>query len=111
CQQRLRDAGSADYPQWFVQEVRRFYPFFPAAAAVVKQDFVWQGYTFPEGRRVMLDLYGTNHDPRAWESPETFSPERFSAWPDSPFTLIPQGGGDHFSGHRCAGEWMTIELM
>ena len=30
-----------------MQEVRRFYPFFPFAAATVRQDFDWQGYHFP----------------------------------------------------------------
>jgi len=29
----------------------------------------------------------------------------------SPFNLIPQGGGDHYKNHRCAGEWITINLM
>ena len=24
---------------------------------------------------------------------------------------LPGGGGDHHSGHRCAGEWLTIALM
>lgn len=28
-----------------------------------------------------------------------------------PFYLIPQGGGDYNTGHRCAGEWITIEIM
>jgi fatty-acid peroxygenase len=24
---------------------------------------------------------------------------------------VPQGGGDHYEGHRCPGEWITIDLM
>lgn len=95
----------------FVQEVRRFYPFFPAVAALVKKDFEWQGYRFPQETRVLLDLYGTNHDPRVWDRPETFHPDRFQNWSSSAFDFIPQGGGDHLSNHRCAGEWVTIELM
>ena len=95
----------------FVQEVRRFYPFFPAVAARVRRDFEWNGYPFPQGRRVMLDLYGTDHDARTWEAPEAFSPNRFRRWDGSPFTFIPQGGGDHFQNHRCAGEWITIAIM
>ncbi len=59
----------------------------------------------------ILDLYGTNHDPRLWERPEEFRPERFRQWNGSAFNFIPQGGGDHHSGHRCPGEWITIELM
>ena len=28
-----------------------------------------------------------------------------------PLQLHPAGGGDYFMGHRCAGEWVTIEIM
>lgn len=94
-----------------MQEVRRFYSFFPAVAARVRRGFEWHGYRFPRGGRVILDLYGTNHDPRSWEAPEEFRPKRFLEWDGSPFNLIPQGGGDHDLGHRCAGEWVTIALM
>jgi len=95
----------------FVQEVCRFYPFFPSVIALVPDDFEWCGYRFPRGRRVILDLYGTNHHPQTWDAPETFRPERFQDWKPSAFNFIPQGGGDHYTGHRCAGEWITIELM
>ena len=109
-QQRLR-ADEADYAELFVQEVRRFYPFFPSAVARTRDAFEWNGYPFPAGRSVMLDLNGTNHDPRAWDAPGEFRPERFRQWDGSPFNFIPQGGGDHRVHHRCAGEWITIELM
>lgn len=94
----------------FVQEVRRYYPFFPFVAAKVKKPFEWQGYSFPKGRKVLLDLYATNHDENTWADPGTFSPERFKDWDRSPFNFVPQGGGEHSENHRCAGEWATIEL-
>ncbi len=99
------------YAQMFIQEVRRFYPFFPFVMALVKKDFTWRGYNFEEGTLTLLDLYGTNHDPEIWKKPEVFNPERFAEWEGSPFSFIPQGGGDYFMGHRCAGEWVTIEIM
>lgn len=40
-----------------------------------------------------------------------FLPECFGEWIESPFDLIPQDGGDHQTGHRCAREWITIETM
>lgn len=95
----------------FVHEVRRYYPFFPAVAGRVRRGFTWRDIVFAEGTRVMLDLYGTNHDPRLWPDPDQFRPERFIGWPGDPFSLIPQGGGDVATGHRCPGELMTIELM
>ena len=109
CRHKLQADDESLEP--FVQEVRRFYPFFPAVMARVRRDFEWNGYRFPRGRRVMLDLYGTNRDPRAWDAPEEFRPERFHHWGGSPFDFIPQGGGDHDLNHRCPGEWITIELL
>lgn len=55
--------------------------------------------------------YGMLHDPKLWEAPIEFHPERFKNWDGNPFTLIPQGGGEHLHGHRCAGEWLTMESM
>jgi fatty-acid peroxygenase len=104
----LRDEA---YLEPFVHEVRRFYPFFPAAVARVRRTFTWHKVEFHDGERVMLDLYGTNHDPALWPEPEEFRPQRFVGWQVNPYTLIPQGGGDIATGHRCPGERLTIELM
>jgi len=108
---RARVAYGETDSTWFVQEVRRFYPFFPVTAARVKQDFEWDGFAFEQGTLVLLDLYGTNHDPALWTEPEQFNPDRFKGWTESPFTFIPQGGGDVDFGHRCAGEHVTIAIM
>lgn len=104
-------ASPADALERFVQEVRRLYPFFPAVPAVVREDFEWNGHRLRAGTRTLLDLYGIDHDPRIWESPDAFRPDRFGEWKENPWDLVPQGGGDHERGHRCAGEWVTIALM
>jgi len=107
--ERLRhDAG---YVPPFVQEVRRYYPFFPAVVARVRKDFQWAGVKFERGQRVLLDLYGTNHDARIWAEPETFNPERFLQKTPDEYEFVPQGGGDIQIGHRCPGENLTIALM
>jgi fatty-acid peroxygenase len=94
----------------FVQEARRFYPFFPSAVARVQKDFEWKGYRFPSGTRTMLDLYGTNHDSRAWDAPGEFRPERFRRWDGSPFNFIPGWWRSH-DGPPLPGEWITLEIM
>lgn len=108
--EKLR-AGKEGYQQMFVQEVRRYYPFFPFQAAKVKENFDWKGISFKKGTLVLLDFYGTNHDPKLWDNPEQFNPERFFEWEESPFSFLPQGGGDYMMGHRCPGEWITIRVM
>ncbi|MGF7535848.1 cytochrome P450 [Bacillus mexicanus] len=108
--ERLR-SGSSREREIFVQEVRRYYPFGPFLGAIVKKDFEWNHCEFKKGTSVLLDVYGTNHDPRLWDNPDEFRPERFEKWEENPFALIPQGGGHAEKGHRCPGEGITIEVM
>jgi len=95
----------------FVQEVRRFYPFFPAVVARTRREFEWKGHRFPAGRRTMLDLFGTNHDARYWQAPAKFRPERFLDDRPGPFSFVPQGGSTVRGNHRCPGEGITRALM
>ncbi|GAA0364187.1 cytochrome P450 [Alkalibacterium iburiense] len=104
------------YLHMFIQEIRRYYPFFPFNAAITRKDFVWQDYQFEKDTMVVLDFYGTNHDYRIWDNPDKFDPERFTNWHTSPsdevqMKLVAQGGGDYYKGHRCPGEWNTIRAM
>lgn len=104
-------AGDEAYLNMFVQEVRRYYPFFPAVGGRALHDFEWRGMQVAKGTWVLLDLYGTDHHPDLWGDPDVFRPERFARRESSGFDLIPQGGGDHHAGHRCAGESATTDLM
>lgn len=106
-----RVAADEAYREAFVQEVRRFYPFFPAVTGIAEKAFFWQGHRFERGDQFVLDLYGTDHDANRWEDARDFRPERFLGWTDNAFDFIPQGGGSHASGHRCPGEWLTIAVM
>ena len=104
-------SGSATDSEWFVHEVRRYYPFTPLLGARVRQAFEWGGYQFKKGQLVLLDVHGIDHDARQWQNPQEFRPERFKDWDGSAFNFIPQGGSDHYTNHRCAGEWLTIAAM
>lgn len=105
----LRHGGQGELEQ-FVDEVRRFYPFVPMVVARVREGFTWRGFAFPRGRRVLLDLYATNHDVRLWTDPQRFRPERFAEGSPGAYGLIPQGPGDYARNHRCAGEAVTRTL-
>lgn len=103
-----RRDGSDDVP--FIQEVRRYYPFFPAVAAGRERGLRLGGHHFVKGRRVLFDIYGTNRDPPAWQRPDEFDPSRFVDWDGDPYTSVPQGGGDP-GEHRCPGEPIAVKLM
>src|SRR5699024_934520 len=109
--EKLINDHDEKYSQMFTQEVRRYYPFGPFLGAKVKKDSEWKGFFFKKDTLVLLDVYGINHSPDIWENPNTFWPEGFHEWEGSPFNFVPQGGGDYHDGHRCAGEWITVELM
>ncbi|MFJ3202500.1 cytochrome P450 [Streptomyces sp. NPDC086989] len=110
----LRAGTAGSYAEAFAHEVRRFYPFAPFVAGLAAQDLTWQGAHVPQGALVLLDLYGQNHDPALWEDPYRFDPRRFTG-PEGPKDslddLVPQGGGDPASGHRCPGEDITVTAL
>ena len=115
-EQLRKESIDGDYYENFVQEVRRYYPFFPFNAGMARKDFLWNGYAFEKDTMIVFDYYGTSHDERLWENPETFNPDRFEDWEVSPtdqvqFKLVAQGGGDYLNGHRCPGEWNVVEAM
>ena len=95
----------------FVQEVRRFSPFFPTVAGRVQEPFTWHGHDFSQDDWVLLDLFATNYDDRLWDRPKKFDPTRFRDWDGDANSLIPQGAGEVDTGHRCPGERATIALM
>lgn len=103
--------GDDEFTERFANEIRRYYPIGPFVGAKVKKGFQWKGYFLPKGALMLLDIYGTNHDERYWEKPHEFWPDNFLHWSKSPFDFIPQGGGEYLENHRCAGEWITVELV
>ncbi|GER23104.1 cytochrome P450 [Zafaria cholistanensis] len=94
----------------FAQEVRRTTPFFPAAGGLAAREFQWDGETVAPGTRVMVDLYGTNLDPRLWKAPRAFDPDRFRGGACAS-ALVPQGTGDPLASHRCPGEDTALALV
>jgi len=96
----------------FAQEVRRLSPFVPLLAAVTTRPTMYAGTAVPQGRRVLLDVVGTNRDHTCWDEPHAFDPSRFlgtgEEWSDH---FVPQGGGRPETGHRCPGELVTVGLL
>lgn len=106
----FRNGGDDDLER-FAEEVRRSSPFFPFVGARVKEDIEWRGHALPKGQWLLLDLYGTTHDPQLFPRPQEFDPERQMSWRDQGFDFIPQGAGPVATTHRCPGEMITVELM
>ncbi|MGX1478517.1 UNVERIFIED_CONTAM: fatty-acid peroxygenase [Streptomyces canus] len=108
--ERLRE-DDPSYAVAFAHELRRFYPFAPFLGGRAVTDLEWRGEPIPSGTLILLDLYGQNHDPALWDEPYAFHPDRFLDRQPHRDELVPQGGGDRTTGHRCPGEDITIALL
>ncbi|MGW0389997.1 cytochrome P450 [Streptomyces sp. NPDC003042] len=108
--ERLR-ADDGAYARAFAHEVRRFYPFAPFVGGLAARDLEFQGEKIREGTMVLLDVYGHHHDPELWPEPYHFDPRRFLGREPDRDELIPQGGGDARTGHRCPGEDIAVSVL
>jgi len=64
------------------------------------------GVTIPEGAQVLMNMYSIHHDPRFWDSPDEFVPDRFLPLEDgSPSPAMTSNAFVPFGvGHRaCPG--------
>ncbi|RBY97984.1 cytochrome P450 [Blastococcus sp. TF02-8] len=104
-------SGDPAFAEAWAHEVRRFYPFAPFIGGRAPQRLEFDGESIPENAMVLLDLYGQNHDPALWDTPYAFRPERFVDREIGEFELVPQGGGDPRTNHRCPGEQITVALL
>ncbi|WP_265502860.1 cytochrome P450 [Paracoccus beibuensis] len=106
----LRGAKDRVYER-FAEEVRRLYPFFPVIGGIALCDIDWNGHHFAKGDWVLLDLHGTDHDPRRFPEPGAFDPDRAPSWRDQGYDFVPQGGGRTAESHRCPGEQLTVATI
>jgi fatty-acid peroxygenase len=108
-------SGEPAFAEAFAHEVRRFYPFAPFIGGRSPREVEWDGETVPAGSMVLLDLWGTDHDPQLFPEPYAFRPQRFLAGDAvreiGAWELVPQGAGDPRTGHRCPGEDVTVALL
>jgi cytochrome P450 len=98
-----------------IREAKRIVPLVPLAFGRARRAFACGGYDVPEGWTVYLALHLNNHDPRVFQSPHTFDPDRFSGAraedQQHPMAFIPQGAGPP-TGHQCLGlQYSTILVL
>ncbi|WP_200876412.1 cytochrome P450 [Amycolatopsis rifamycinica] len=108
--ERLR-SGDVAYAEAFTHELRRFYPFAPFIGGRAVKTLTWNGDRIPKHAMVLLDLWGQNHDAELWGDPYTLRPERFLGHDIGAYELVPQGGGDPHTNHRCPGEPFSIGIV
>jgi cytochrome P450 len=91
--------GGERYATAVVNETLRVRPVVPIVARMLTEDFELAGRRLPAGTRVMPSIYLTNRNPRVYDAPSEFHPERFLEDTPDTFSWIPFGGGIR----RCIG--------
>ncbi|MBD0716065.1 hypothetical protein BU196_19210 [Streptomyces sp. CBMA370] len=83
------------YTHAFVREVLRVYPPAWLLGRDAVTDLTLGGYDIPAGTAVMVSPYLLHHDPRHWDAPDRFSPERWlnDAPPHTPHSYLPFASG------------------
>jgi cytochrome P450 len=102
-----RGAGGDDYMQAVISETLRVRPVVPLVVRVLRAPLRVGARELPAGTRVVPSIYLTNRNPRVYEDPEQFRPERFLGKSPETFSWIPFGGGIR----RCIGaSFATLEM-
>ena len=106
-----RGAAGEDYMQAVISETLRVRPVVPLVVRVLQAPLRVGARELPAGTRVVPSIYLTNRNPRVYDSPEEFRPERFleraGGRDVNPYSWIPFGGGIR----RCIGaSFATLEM-
>ncbi|MDR9391137.1 MAG: cytochrome P450 [Trueperaceae bacterium] len=91
----------------YLKEVLRVRP--PAAAVLRRttRPVRIAGTDVPAGRRVALSVLLTHRDPRLYDAPDAFRPDRFAGAPPDPFGYLPFGYGARY----CIGAGTSTALV
>ena len=106
------DAEEGDeYMQAVVSETLRVRPVVPFVVRMLTEPLTVGGHELPAGARVVPSIYLVNRNPRIYEAPGEFRPERFleneGGRDVNPYSWIPFGGGIR----RCIGaSFATLEM-
>jgi cytochrome P450 len=102
------DAGEDDrYMQAVVSETLRVRPVVPLVVRLLREPLQVGDRVLPAGTRVVPSIYLTNRNPRVYDAPGEFRPERFLEEGPETFSWIPFGGGIR----RCIGaSFATLEM-
>lgn len=108
------DLSELRYMQMVIKEVLRLHP--PAPLLVpreTREDCEIIGYNMPKGTNIFVNAFAISRDPKYWDNPEEFKPERFEnsnvEYYGTHFAFTPFGAGRR----QCPGilfAMSTVEI-
>ena len=98
------DLAELRYTESVLAESMRLFPPAWAIGRLAKEEHRFNGYVVPPKALVLVSPFVMHHDPRFWDDPESFKPERWLTQSvkeaTQRFVYFPFGGGIR----RCIGE-------
>jgi cytochrome P450 len=91
------DINKLTYLQFVIKETVRLHTPGPLFMRECQEQCQVMGYDVPKGTKFLLNLWSISRDPKYWDDPETFKPERFENdardFKGNDFEFIPFGAG------------------
>ena len=105
------DLNQLPYLNCVIKESQRMYPAGPITPHESSTECMVGGYRIPRGTMLLVNIWAIQNDPRVWEEPRKFMPERFEEGVEMEdkhgFKLMPFG-----SGRRgCPGEGLALRMV
>ncbi|ESQ35508.1 hypothetical protein EUTSA_v10007466mg [Eutrema salsugineum] len=109
---REEDLNELQYFKLMVKEIFRLHPAAPLLLPRVAMSHIKiQGYDIPAKTQILINAYAIARDPKLWENPDEFNPERFLDscidYKGLDFELLPFGSGRRI----CPGMAMGIVMV
>jgi cytochrome P450 len=111
-----RDVATADLPDLprlgrVVKETLRLYPPAWLFDRSPRHDLVLGGYAIPKGANILFSPWVVHRDPRLWEAPDEFRPDRFAGGAPPRGAYLPFGDGPRICiGNRFAEAEISLVL-
>lgn len=107
----VEDVPKLEYARAVIAESMRLYPPAWTIGRRVMETHTIDGHTIEPGALVIMSQWIAHHDPRWWDEPQTFKPERWQSPSHRPkYAYFPFGGGSRI----CIGEsfaWTEAILL
>ncbi|MFD5452977.1 cytochrome P450 [Streptomyces sp. NPDC127100] len=107
------DLRDLDYTRRVIQEALRIYPPVWALGRKCVQDTELGGHLIPAGTEVLYSIYAVHHDPKTYDNPEAFDPDR---WLPERARQVPRSAFMPFGAgvRNCIGEsfsWFETQTV